>query len=263
MERPGADRHRAVHGHSRRCDCQRRLAVDQVRSRLLAGEPAVGDLGVCHLLRRGAAARRPARRPAGTEASLHRGPGSVRSELAALRPCLVRSVVDRVPRASGPRRSAARPGRARAADDDIRRRAGPQPCTRDLRCRRGQRRCRGRVARRSADVVSELALDLLHQRPGRRRRDRAHSCAAAGKPRRARASPLRLRRRGDHHRRADAARLRAHTCDDRRLGHRHDDRPPRGRGRPRARLRRDRAALEGTAPADADLQVAEPSQPPT
>ena len=41
MERPGADLHRAVHGHSRRCDCQRCLAVDQVRSRLLAGgEPA-------------------------------------------------------------------------------------------------------------------------------------------------------------------------------------------------------------------------------
>ena len=116
------------------------------------------------------------------------GLARVRSELAALRPCLVRSVADRVPRPSGPRRSAARPCRARAADDDIRRRARPEPCARDLRCRRGQRRCRRRVARRRADVVSELALDLLHQRSGRPRRDRAHSCAAAGKPGRARAS---------------------------------------------------------------------------
>ena len=44
LERARADRHRAVHGHPRRRDRERRAAVDQDRSRFLAGEPAVGDL---------------------------------------------------------------------------------------------------------------------------------------------------------------------------------------------------------------------------
>ena len=115
-------------------------------------------------------------------------------ELAALRLRLVGGVVDYVPRPSGPRWSAARAGRARAPDDDLRRRPRPQPRARHLRCRRGKRRCRRRPARRRAYLVSELALDLLHQRSGRPCSDRAHPGAAAGKPRRARASPLRLRR---------------------------------------------------------------------
>ena len=42
LERARADRHRAVHGHPRRRDRERRAAVDQDRPRLLAGEPAVG-----------------------------------------------------------------------------------------------------------------------------------------------------------------------------------------------------------------------------
>ena len=45
--------------------------------------------------------------------------------------------------------------------------------------------------------------------PGRRGRDRADAGAAAGEPRRARAPPLRLRRRRHDHGRPDAARLRA------------------------------------------------------
>ena len=91
---------------------------------------------------------------------------------------------------------------------------------RHLRRRRRKRRCSRRPARRRADLVSELALDLLHQRSGRPGRDRARPGAAAREP------------RGVEHRHfdfagavsitggSDAARLRADAGDDGRLGHR-------------------------------------------
>ena len=46
----------------------------------------------------------------------------------------------------------------------------------------GQRRRGRRAARRRAHLVPELVVDLLHQRPGRRRRDRAHAGAPAREP---------------------------------------------------------------------------------
>ena len=124
------------------------------------------------------------------------GLAAVRRELAPLRPRLVGRLADRVPRAAGARRRAARSGRALAADDDVRRGPRAQPRARDLRRRLGQRRRGRRPARRAAHLVPELVVDLLHQRPGRRRRDRAHAAAAPGEPRRPAAPPLRPRRRG-------------------------------------------------------------------
>ena len=50
----------------------------------------------------------------------------------------------------------------------------------------GQRRRGRRAARRRADERPELVVDLLHQRAGRRARDRAHPVAPAGEPRRPR-----------------------------------------------------------------------------
>ena len=55
------------------------------------------------------------------------------------------------------------------------------------------------------------------------------------------------------HGRPDAARVRHDPRGPARLGHRRDDRPARGGRRTRRGVRRDRAALEGAAPADADL----------
>jgi hypothetical protein len=50
---------------------------------------------------------------------------------------------------------------------------------RDLRCGVRQRRGRRRPARRRHHLVSRLVVDLLHQRPRRPRRDRAHAVPAA------------------------------------------------------------------------------------
>ena len=60
----------------------------------------------------------------------------------------------------------------------------------------------------AAHLVPELVVDLLHQRSGRARRDRAHAAAPAREPCRPRPPPLRRPRRRLGHRRADAARLR-------------------------------------------------------
>ena len=178
------------------------VALPSIKTDLafLAGEPAVGDLGLRDHLRRRAAARRPARRPARAPAAVHRRPRALRDQLAAVRARVVGRLADRLPRAPGPRRRAARPGGALAADDDLRRGPRAQPRARHLRRGLRQRRRGRRPARRRADLVPELVVDLLRQRPGRRRRDRADAAAAAREPRRPRAPPLRRRRRGDDHR---------------------------------------------------------------
>ena len=87
-----------------------------------------------------------------------------------------------LPRRPGPRRRAARPRRALAADDDLRRGPRAQLALGIYGGGLGERRRCGRAARRRAHLVPELVVDLLHQRPGRPRRDRAHaacSCARA------------------------------------------------------------------------------------
>ena len=202
-----------------------------------------------------AAARRPARRPARPPAALRRRPRALRGQLAALRPRLVGGLADRVPRAPGPRRRAARAGRALAPDDDVRRGPRAQPRARHLRRRVRQRRRRGRAARRRAHLVPELVVDLLRQRPGRHRRDRARRrCCCA------RAAPTLAHRHFDvagadvDHGRADAARLRDDARDDRRLGLADDARRCSAASAALvARVRRDRAALDGAAAAAADL----------
>ena len=62
---------------------------------------------------------------------------------------------------------------------------------RDLRGGLRERRRSRRAPRRAAHLVPELVVDLLHQRPGRARGDRAHAAAPAGEPCGARPSPLR------------------------------------------------------------------------
>ena len=125
-----------------------------------------------------------------------------------------------LPRPPGARRRAARAGRALAPDDDVHRGTRAEPRARHLRRGVRERRGRGRPARRRAHLVSELVVDLLHQRPGRGRRDRADAVAAAREPGGARAPALRRRRRGDGHRRPDAARLRDDAGDDATAGDR-------------------------------------------
>ena len=210
------------------------VALPSIKSdlELLADEPPVGHLGLRHPLRRRAPARRPPRRPARTAPALHRRTRALRRELAAVRAGLVGGLADRLPRAAGARRRPARPGRPLASDHDLRGGPRAQPRARDLRRRIRQRCRRRRPARRPAHLVPELVVDLLHQRAGRHRRDRARPAAAAREPRRHRPSPLRRPRRRLHHRRADAARLRDDPRHDRRLGRRHDARPLRAPPQP-------------------------------
>ena len=179
LGRPGAHRHRAVHGHPRCRDRERRASFDQVRSQLLRHEPAMGDLRLRDPLRRDAAPRRAARRPAWPAAPVHGGARALLLQLAPLRPRLVGSLADRLPRLAGPRWSAARSRRALAADDDLRRGPRAEHRARDLRSGFGERRGGRRAARRAAHLVPELVVDLLHQRSGRARRDRAHAAAPA------------------------------------------------------------------------------------
>ena len=106
------------------------------------------------------------------------------------------------------------------------------------------------------DLVPGLVVGLLHQRPGRDRGDRADACAAARRPREPRAPALRRPRRGHHHGRTDAARLRDHPRGEPRLGLARHARALRRRGRARRGLRPDRAALAPPAAAAADLPLA-------
>ena len=85
----------AVHGHSRHRDRERGLAVDPDRPRVLAGEPAMGDLGLRARLRRLPAARRPPRRPAREAPDVHGRPRHLHDRLPALRPLVERGIADR------------------------------------------------------------------------------------------------------------------------------------------------------------------------
>ena len=95
-----------------------------------------------------------------------------------------------LPLPAGARRGAARAGRALDPDDHVRGRR-PQPRARDLGRRVGERRRGGRAARRRADQLAELVVDLLHQRAGRSGRSRREPGAAPGEPRRPLAPALR------------------------------------------------------------------------
>ena len=92
----------------------------------------------------------------------------------------------------------------------------------------GGSRRHGRVAdRRSPRRRPRLAVDLLHQHPGRHRRARALPGAAQGEPGDDGRAELRPGRRADGHGRARRARLRGRRGADEGVGERADDRPPR------------------------------------
>ena len=86
VDRTAAALHGAVHGRPRHRDRQCRASLDPDRPRVLAGEPAVGHLGLLPRLRRLPAARRPPRRPARAPARLHGRARHLHDRLAPLRP---------------------------------------------------------------------------------------------------------------------------------------------------------------------------------
>ena len=198
MARTGASRRRAVHGRARHRDRERRPPLDPDRSRILAGQPAMGDLRVRARLRRLPAARRPHRGHPRAPADLHGRAGRVHDRLAALRARLVRGVPDRRPRDPGTRRRDDLAGRARDPDDDLRRGPGAEHRARRLGRGRRLRRRRGRPARRRAHGRSLVGVDLLRQHPGRARGARARSRPAHREPRH-RGEELRRARGGPRH----------------------------------------------------------------
>ena len=170
VARAGAALRGPVHGRPRHRDRERRAAVDPGRPRVLAGEPPVGDQRLRPRLRRLPAARRPGRRHARAPPDLPRRPRRVHARLAARRPRLVGGVADRGARAPGPRRGGHLAGRAVDPVDDVRRGPRAQHRARRLGRRRRLRRRGRRAARRRPHRRAELGVDLLRQRPGRRRR---------------------------------------------------------------------------------------------
>ena len=216
----------------------------------------MGDHRLRDHVRRRPLARRPDGRPARAAKALPRRHRALHRQLAARRVRVVRRLADRVPGDSGPRRRIAGTRGAVDPDDDVRGRPRAQPRARDLGRGLRKRRSRRRAPRRAADELAQLVLDLLHQRPGRARARRDRPAAPAREPRRPRSPALRLRRRNDRHRRADAPRVRPDPGHRDRLEHRRDDRPARRLRRSDHLVRRDRAALEGSAPPHADLPPA-------
>ena len=132
--------------------------------------PPVGHQRLRPRLRRVPAARRPGRRHAGPPPDLPRRDRRVHRRLAARRAGLVRGLADRRPRLPGPRRGDHHAGRAVDPLHDVPR--GPRAQHRARRLGRRRRlRCRGRrAARRRPHRRPQLGVDLLRQRPGRRRR---------------------------------------------------------------------------------------------
>ena len=188
----------AVHGHSRHRDRERRSPVDPGGSRLLAGEPAVGDQRIRARVRRLPPARRASRGPPRAQAHLHGGSRGLLRRLALVRLCLERRVADRRAGDPGARSGADHASGALDPHDDVRRRARaqhrPRRVGRGRRIRRGRRRPAGRHPHRPA----LLGVDLLRQRPRRHRRARAGADPALREPRRPRPEPRRAGRGARH-----------------------------------------------------------------
>ena len=250
------DRRRTVHGRPRHRHRQRGAAVDPRRPELRPGEPAVGRQRVRHPVRRRAAAGRAAGGHLRPAAAVRHRPRHLLRRVAALRPVLVGGLADRLPGAAGAGRRAVRARGPVHPDDHVRRGRRAQPRAGHLGRGLGQRRRGGRPAGRSADLVPELALGVLHQRAGRPRGDRCGAAGAAGEPRPARAPALRCRRRDVRDGRPDAAGLRDDAGHRRRLDERSHARAAGHLGGADRGVRRHRAALAGAAPADADLPAA-------
>ena len=158
-----------------------------------------------------------------------------------------RGAADRRPRRSGPRRRDPLAGRAVDRHDHVPRRRRAQQGARRLGRGRRQRWRRRRAARRRADRLPRMGVGPLGQRADRNRGRRAGADADRGEPLDLGDAALRLRRRGDDHRRPVDPRLRAGRRERRRLEVDADARAARRlRGADRG-LHRGRAALEVAA----------------
>ena len=226
----GADLDRLLHGGPRLGGRDHGAAAHATRPARQSLLPAVDAERLRHRLRRRDHHRRRARRPVRTAEGLQHRARAVHGRLGGLRPRAEPVRVDRRADGAGARRC----GRAAAEldhpDDGVPDRA-PRDDRRDLRRSRRSRRRDGTDRRRRGDAGHRLALDLLDQRPDRRRRRAARPSAASRELRRTRAA--RPRRSRACHRRRRRAGLGAQPRQRRRLVKR------RGRGHVG---RRDRAA---------------------
>ena len=146
----------------------------------LRRRPAVDRHRLRADLRRVPAPRRARRRPARAQARVPRRPRRLQHRVAPERPRTVLGVPDHLPRAAGARRGADLTGRPVDHHDHVRGGRRPGPRAERLGGDRGRRR-RGRAAaRRHPHRPPFLAVDLLHQRPGRHRRLRRHPALGAG-----------------------------------------------------------------------------------
>ena len=225
---------RLLHGDPRRHDHDRGAALDRGRPRLLGAGSAVGAERLRAHLRRPAAARRTGGRPARAPARVHGRCPVLHGRVARVRARLVAGGAARGPRRPGRRRRDHDPDRPLDHLHDLHRGRRAEQGARDLGRARRHRRHRGVADRRPARRRPRLAVDLLHQHPGRPGRARAVARAAAREPGRADAAKLRPRRGAHHHRRARPARLRGRQGAGRRLGRRADDPPARRLGRARS-----------------------------
>ena len=208
VARPVPGLQRAVHGHPRRDDRERRAAVDPGRPEHVGVGPAMGGQRLHAHVRRLPAARRARRRPPRPQTCLPRGRGRLHGRVVPERDRRLLDLPDRRPRPAGPRRGHDRPRGALDPDDDVP--GGRAAHEGDGRLGRDRDRRRGRRAppRRHPHRPLLLALDLLRQHPRGARRVPALPAVRAGIAGRCRAPRLRPPRRRHRHRRADRARLR-------------------------------------------------------
>ena len=162
---------RPLHDHARQHDRERRAAFDPAQPAHVDLLARVDRHGLRADVRRASDHGRQARRPLRAAQDVHPRPRDLHARLARVRPRAERRLPDRCARRAGRRRCADEPGDAldhhgdvpaegaRAGDRHLGRRLGP--------------RARDRPAARRPDRRQhQLALDLLRQRSGRRRRHR-------------------------------------------------------------------------------------------
>ena len=131
----------------------------------------------------------------GRRARVHGRARHLHDRLAPVRLRLERRVADRRPRAAGPRRRDDHPRRALHPHDDLHRGARAQHRARRLGRGRRLRRRRGRAPGRDPHRPPVLGVDLLRQRPGRRRSPSCsrRSCSPRAGTRTGRATTSRAR----------------------------------------------------------------------
>ena len=151
-------------------------------ARPVARGPVVGAGRVHAGVRRSAAPRRPAGRPARSAPGVRGRAGGLRRCVVPDRRRAVGGVADRGAGAAGRRRGHRRAVIARAADRQLPRGGGPVQGRRAVRRHRGHRRQPRPGRRRRRGVVDLVAGRVLHQPAHRRRDDRARAQVPAGDP---------------------------------------------------------------------------------